>query len=150
MIVSASEPWRSLGEGVDFSRTLSRGSSVRAFVARLGKTVAGFVVFTPEPVFARGGYLRAIAVAPEARKTGIGKALLRFAEQETARFAPNLYLCVSSFNRKARAFYRHLGYKKVGSIPGLIVPGASELILRKQLWEVSPARRQRIHQDTLW
>jgi ribosomal protein S18 acetylase RimI-like enzyme len=105
--------------------------------------VAGFVLFTPEPVFARGGYLRAIAVAPEARNQGVGKALLRFAEQETARLAPNLYLCVSSFNRKAGAFYRHFGYKKIGTIPGLIVPGASELILWKQLWEPSPDLRKR-------
>jgi ribosomal protein S18 acetylase RimI-like enzyme len=95
--------------------------------------VAGFVIFTPLPVFARGGYLRAIAVAPDRRRKSIGRKLLSFAERETARHAGHLYLCVSSFNRQAQAFYRKCGYRKVGAVPGLIKPGISEHIYWKRL-----------------
>ena len=136
-IVAISEPWKTLREGIDFLPSIKRK---QAFVATIEGAVAGFVIFTPEPVFARGGYLRAIAVAPAIRGFGIGQRLLAFAEEKTARKAPNLYLCVSSFNRGARAFYRLCGYQKVGSIRDLVRKGASEDIYRKALG--TPGRRQ--------
>ncbi len=129
-IVKTSEPWKSLQEDIDFSRFISLK---QAYVCVAGEETAGFVIFTPEPVFARGGYLRAIGVSPHMRGQGIGKKLMIFAEKETARRARNLYLCVSSFNRRAQAFYNSLGYTRVGKIPGLITPGTSEYILWKPL-----------------
>lgn len=130
VIVAGSEPWKSLGEGLDFTPHIA---ARHAFVCMVGNDPAGFVIFTPEPVFARGGYLRALAVAPDMRRLGLGKALLSFAEERIARKAANLYLCVSSFNRQAQAFYTSRGYAKVGAIPDLIQCGASEFIYRKQL-----------------
>lgn len=133
-IVAASEPWRTLGETMDFSALLRPGKSpLRAFVCLDAGNVAGFVIFTPLPVFARGGYLRAIAVAPDLRRRSIGRKLLSFAERETAHHAGHLYLCVSSFNRQAQAFYRKCGYRKVGEVPGLVRPGMSERIYWKRL-----------------
>jgi len=133
-IVAASEPWKKLGETIDFSTLLSaRKAAVRASVCLAAGTVAGFVIFTPLPVFARGGYLRAIGVAPDLRRQNVGRKLLSFAERETARYTGHLYLCVSSFNRQAQAFYRECGYRKVGAVPGLIKPGISEYIYWKRL-----------------
>ncbi len=132
-IVAAPGPWKRLGETIDFSTMLRAGKAVRASVCLDAGAVAGFVIFTPLPVFARGGYLRAIAVAPHRRRRSIGRKLLSFAERETARHAGHLYLCVSSFNRQAQAFYRKCGYRKVGAVPGLIRPGISEYIYWKRL-----------------
>lgn len=133
-IVSASEPWLTLGEGVDFRRFISLK---QAYVSMTGSGVhaepAGFIIFTPEPVFARGGYLRAIGVDSHARRNGVGRSLVSFAERETARRCPNFYLCVSSFNRQARSFYRKLGYVPVGKLPDLLMPGATEYIYWKRL-----------------
>jgi [ribosomal protein S18]-alanine N-acetyltransferase len=129
-IAAVSEPWLTLNERIDFLKYIRLK---QAFVCLLGDKPAGFVIFTPEPVFARGGYLRAIGVDPAMRRRGIGRMLLGFAEGMTARRSPNLYLCVSSFNRKARAFYKSLGYTRVGKLPGLIMPGASEYIFWKKL-----------------
>jgi ribosomal protein S18 acetylase RimI-like enzyme len=129
-IAALSEPWKSLREGIDFARYVFLK---QAYVCVIGRETAGFVIFTAEPVFARGGYLRAISVAPEMRRCGIGKMLLDFAEEMTAKRSPNLYLCVSSFNRKAQAFYNSLGYTRVGKIPGLIATGTSEYIYWKHL-----------------
>ena len=129
-IVGVSEPWKTLRESVDFLPSIKRK---QAFVAVIGGAVAGFVVFTPEPVFARGGYLRAIGVAPAVRGSGFGRLLMAFAESMTAKKAPNFFLCVSSFNKEGQAFYRKCGYKKVGKLDGLIKKGASEFIYWKKL-----------------
>lgn len=129
-ITAASEPWKTLHEQVDF---LSYLALKQAHVCTIGDAIAGFILFTPEPVFARGGYVRAVGVDPAMRRQGIGRKLLAFAESRIARRSPNVYLCVSSFNRQGQAFYRGLGYTRVGKLPGLIVPNASEYIFWKRL-----------------
>jgi ribosomal protein S18 acetylase RimI-like enzyme len=93
----------------------------------------GFILFTAEPVFARGGYLRAIGVAPSLRGEGIGSKLMAFAEKAVSRQAQYFYLCVSSFNRMGQAFYKKRGYTRVGTLPGLTSPEASEYIYWKRL-----------------
>jgi ribosomal protein S18 acetylase RimI-like enzyme len=129
-IVSASDPWKTLREGVDFSPPIRKHE---AYVCLVDRTVSGFVLFAAGPVFARGGYLRAIGVRPDMRRHGIGRRLLAFAETTTAKQAPNLFLCVSSFNRSAQAFYRKCGYRKVGQVRGLVRRGLSENIYWKRL-----------------
>lgn len=129
-IVASSEPWKTLRGTVDFLPSIKRK---HAFVAVIEGAVAGFVIFTPEPVFARGGYLRAIGVASAIRGSGIGKLLMAFAERTTAKTAPNFFLCVSSFNKTAMAFYKKCGYAKIGKIDGLIRKGAAEYVYWKKL-----------------
>ena len=138
-IAVCSEPWRSLQENIDFRPYIERK---QAHVCTIDGKPAGFIVFTPEPVFARGGYLRAIGVDPGWRRRGIGKKLLAYAEARTMRQAPNFYLCVSSFNRRAQAFYKRLGYDRVGKIPDLILAGSSELIYWKRLRPLSGEKRR--------
>ncbi len=133
-IVAQSEPWRTLGEGVDFRRfILAKQAYVCVTKDRGSAAVAGFIVFTPEPIFARGGYLRALGVAPEARRQGVGRGLVSFAENRTVRQSRNFFLCVSSFNRKAQKFYMELGYERAGTLPDLVVTGKSEYIYWKRL-----------------
>jgi ribosomal protein S18 acetylase RimI-like enzyme len=129
-VVAVSEPWITLHERVDFLTYLALK---QAYVCMIGDAPAGFILFTPEPVFARGGYVRAIGVDPAMRRQGIGRKLLAFAESRMAHTCPNVYLCVSSFNRRGQAFYKGLGYTRVGKLPGLIVPDASEYIYWKSL-----------------
>jgi len=136
-ITSASEPWKSLKEQIDFARYISLKQS---YVCIDSGRVAGFIIFTPEPVFARGGYLRALGVAPGIRRKGIGEKLMTFAESKTAHRSHFFYLCVSSFNRKAQSFYKKRGYSKVGALPGLIMPGATEFIYWKKLRNSSQKR----------
>jgi ribosomal protein S18 acetylase RimI-like enzyme len=140
-IVAVSEPWKTLRERIDFSKYIVLKE---AYVFIQEGETAGFIIFTPEPVFARGGYIRAVAVAPVMRRHGIGEKLLAFAETVIARRAPHAYLCVSSFNRRGQMFYRSLGYRRVGSLPDLIVRGASEYIYWKRLRPL-PLKNRRIH-----
>lgn len=133
-IVSVSDPWKRLGERLDFSSLISRErSDLKAYVCVVDRKAVGFIVFTSGPVFARGGYLRAIGVSPSMHRLGIGTRLLTYAEKTTALKSPNFYLCVSSFNRSAQVFYKKLGYTRVGKIPDLLVPGSSEHIYWKRL-----------------
>lgn len=133
-IVTLSEPWMTLGEQVDFKVYIALKQAYVCTVSNAGKTeVAGFVIFTADPVFARGGYLRAIGVAQSMRRHGIGRKLLAFAESMIARRCDNIFLCVSSFNRSAQTFYKKLGYTRAGKLPGLLVPGESEYIYWKRL-----------------
>ncbi len=133
-IVAASEPWKTLREKVDFRQAITaRQAYVCIRRTSNGAETAGFILFAPGPVFARGGYLRAIGVAPALRGRGLGGTLLAFAEKAVSRQAICLYLCVSSFNRKGQRFYKKHGYTRVGTLPGLISPGASEYIYWKRL-----------------
>ena len=142
-ITSVSDPWKTLHDRIDFEKYIRLK---QAYVCMSGEELAGFIIFTPEPVFARGGYLRAIGVSPSLRRCGIGRRLLTFAEKETAHSAQYLYLCVSSFNRKAQAFYRDQGYARAGKLAGLIVPGVSEYIYWKRLRPTSQKTR-RVYRD---
>ncbi len=133
-IVSASEPWKRLQESVNFRAfPKDNRTGTMAYVCVCRSETVGFVLFIPEPVFARGGYLRALGVAPGFRGKGIGKKLLLFAEQKTARRSLHLFLCVSSFNRAGQRFYKKLGYCKAGSLPDIIRPGIAEFIYWKRL-----------------
>lgn len=140
-IVAVSEPWKTLRERIDFSKYIALN---QAYVCIQKGETAGFIIFTPEPVFARGGYIRAVAVSPIVRRHGIGEKLLAFAETMIARQASHAYLCVSSFNRRGQMFYRSLGYTRVGSLPDLVMRGASEYIYWKRLRPL-PLKNRRIH-----
>ena len=142
-ITEASDPWKTLNERIDFIKYILLK---QAYVCMAGEVLTGFIIFTPEPVFARGGYLRAIGVSRSMRRRGIGRRLLSFAEKETAHCSQYLYLCVSSFNRAAQAFYQDRGYARAGKLADLIVPGSSEYIYWKRLRPISQKTR-RVHCD---
>ncbi|MDH4164507.1 MAG: GNAT family N-acetyltransferase [Nitrospirota bacterium] len=129
-IVRTSEPWKTLRERVDFSAAIR---SKQVYVALIEGAVAGFVIFTAGPVFARGGYLRALGVAPAIRGLGIGRQLMKFAEKTAVKQSQNFFLCVSSFNKPGQLFYKSLGYAKAGKLDNLIKQGVSELIYWKRL-----------------
>ena len=138
-ITDFSDPWITLNDRIDFKKYIHLK---QAYVGMQGGQLAGFIIFTPEPVFARGGYLRAIGVSSSLRRCGIGRRLLSYAEKETARGSQCLYLCVSTFNRNAQAFYRDQGYTRAGKLADLIGPGLSEYIYWKQLKPLSRKTRR--------
>jgi ribosomal protein S18 acetylase RimI-like enzyme len=58
------------------------------------------------------GWVYYLAVLPEHRRRGVGRALMRRVEAELAtRGCPKINLQVRSTNRQAVSFYRHLGYQ---------------------------------------
>ncbi len=48
------------------------------------------------------GYIRTVAVEPCFQGQGLGRTLVAFAEERILRESPNVFICVSSFNARAR------------------------------------------------
>ncbi|HLI86217.1 MAG TPA: ribosomal protein S18-alanine N-acetyltransferase [Bryobacteraceae bacterium] len=81
-------------------------------VAAEGARVAGFLV--GRTLAPREHELLDLAVAPEFRRQGIGKALLR---DWLKRARGDVFLEVRPSNSTARLFYKLLGFQEVGSRP---------------------------------
>ena len=128
-MILKSEPWVTLR--FDYRTTLAalRDKRREVYLARVGKRLAGFIVLNLIGPFR--GYIQVLAVWPEWRGRGIGKKLLAFAEKRIFRESPNVFLCVSSFNKGGQRFYKRLGYRKVGELKDYVVKGHSEFLMRK-------------------
>jgi len=82
--------------------------------------------------------LLTLAVHPEARRRGLGRALVdAFEEAAAARGAAEVLLEVAVTNAAARALYGGLGYVAVGRRPGYYrraaAPPVDALVLRREL-----------------
>jgi ribosomal protein S18 acetylase RimI-like enzyme len=126
-----SEPWVTLR--FDYKTTLAaiRDKKREVYLARVGGKLAGLVVLNL--IGPLRGYVNVIGVWPEWRGRGIGQKLLAFAEARIFRESPNVFLCVSSFNKEAQRLYKRLGYRKVGELKDYVVKGHSEFLMRKTL-----------------
>ncbi len=128
-LMAASDPWKRLG--ITYDRCLN---SVKApfgelYAARDGSEIRGLVQIIMYGTLK--GYIRALCVAPGCRDMGLGARLMLRAERRIAAVSPNVFLCVSSFNKDALRFYKRLGYKKTGVLKDFLVKGSDELLLRK-------------------
>jgi ribosomal-protein-alanine N-acetyltransferase len=127
--LETSEPWLTLRRGYKHSIKPLMDPSREVYVATQGKEIVGFVLLDVRGPFR--GYIHLLCVMPEWRNRGIGTVLIKHVEQRVFRQHPNVFLCVSSFNRAAQRFYKRMGFKRVGTIPDYIVKGHSELLMRK-------------------
>ena len=128
-LMAASEPWITLGRSYEVSLAIIQDPSREVYVARDETGLAGFLVLCMTGAFV--GYIQTICIDPARRGQGLGSKLVEFAEQRILRVSPNIFMCVSSFNRDAMRLYQRLGYKMVGELTDYIVRGHSEFLLRK-------------------
>jgi ribosomal protein S18 acetylase RimI-like enzyme len=131
-LMAASEPWVTLGRGLEACRAACRRPELLMFVAREDGAPTGFVLANPRGV-AGAPYIASIAVSEAARGRGIGARLLDHAAQHFRAEARHLFLCVSSFNAGARRFYERLGWKAVGELEEFVIEGASEILMHLRL-----------------
>lgn len=130
--MASSEPWITLGRGLQQCRAACQRPEYELFVARYSGRPQGFVLLHPRGAMG-SPYVASIAVAPEARGQGLGAGLLSFAEERYRNRARHIFLCVSAFNHRARKLYERLGYQAVGELPDYIIPGAAEILMHKWL-----------------
>ena len=142
-IMAASEPWVTLGRDFAASLTLLREPSREVYVAVHAdtRTVIGFVILSMHGAFT--GYVQSIAIHEDWRGRGLGRRLMAYAEERIFRDSPNVFICVSDFNARARALYEHLGYTVVGELRDYIVAGHSEWLLRKSIGTLNDWRPPR-------
>lgn len=136
----ASDPWKTLG--ASYERCLE-GFSDRnkfCFLIRFENSPIGFLILIKQGVLR--GYIATIFIAPEYQGKGFGSQVIAFAEKELFKEFPNVFLCVSSFNKKAEKLYRRLGYSKIGVLKDFFVSGYDETILRKSRGPISSHRKK--------
>jgi [ribosomal protein S18]-alanine N-acetyltransferase len=132
LLLSASDPWLTLGISFDQCLKVCNDPEYIVFTAYLSEEPCGAVIIDPRG-FAGSAYIKSIAVSPEFRNRNIGAALLSYAGDYCRKTSKWLALCVSSFNRKAEKFYMRNGFHKAGELDNYLIEGASEIIMIKKL-----------------
>jgi ribosomal protein S18 acetylase RimI-like enzyme len=130
-MMAESEPWLTLGRTYEASLAVVQEPSREVYVARDESGLAGFLILCMTGAFV--GYIQTVCIHPDRRGHGLGSKLVEFAEQRILAESPNVFMCVSSFNRDARRLYERLGYQVIGELTDYIVQGHSEILLRKSL-----------------
>ncbi len=129
LLMAASDPWLRLGIKYDSCLKNIKTPFRELHGAKDADGLKGLVLITMYGTLK--GYIQALCVAPAARGRGLGESLLRYAEERIAKDSPNVFLCVSSFNKGAIRFYHRLGYRKTGLFKDFLVKGSDEILMRK-------------------
>ena len=130
-MMADSEPWMTLRRDYDASLKMLTDPSREVYLAIVNSQMVGFTILMMEGTFV--GYIQSVCIAPEWRGQGIGSQLMSFAERRIFSEIPNVFICVSSFNKGALQLYERLGYKVIGELKDYIVSGHSEILLRKTI-----------------
>ncbi len=131
-LMAGSDPWITLRVSLEQCRKACLDPEYLLYVAHWDGCPCGAIVLQRRGV-AGSPYVKSIAVSDEYRSRGIGARLIDFAEDLFRGEAKHIFLCVSSFNIRARKFYELHGYRAVGEFKDYIVEGASEILMHKAL-----------------
>lgn len=115
----------------DLEQALSRGDGLLLAV-EAGRPV-GMAWFLRHGTLGVGGYLKLMAILPNAQSRGVGGKLLAVFEARLAESAGHGFLLCSDFNTAAQAFYERHGWTRVGALPGLVLADVAELVYWKRL-----------------
>ena len=127
------DPWHRMGYAAaamaGYLAAREPGTCRRA-ILHDGRVIGAVSVRHP---WLRGPYLELLALLPGDQSRGAGAAILDWMTAEVQGRANSLWVCASSFNGRALAFYERHGFVRVGDLDGLVVPGFAEILLRKRL-----------------
>lgn len=138
-LMAESEPWLTLGRSYADSLRIVQDPTREVYLARDEAGLAGFLILCMTGAFV--GYIQTICIDPHRRGRGLGTRLVEFAEERILEESPNVFLCVSSFNRDAWRLYERLGYQVIGELTDYIIQGYSEILLRKTVGPLATFRR---------
>ncbi|MCX6544537.1 MAG: N-acetyltransferase [Acidobacteria bacterium] len=131
-LMAASEPWLTLRRPYDACLASCWHPLDELHIAEIDGGRCGFVLVRPQGI-AGAPYVVSIAVADAFRSRGVGRAMIAFVAKRFATRARHLFLCVSSFNLRAKALYEREGFVQVGELPDFIIEGASERLMCRRL-----------------
>jgi GNAT superfamily N-acetyltransferase len=120
----------------DFERGLAHDDLI--VVADMDLPARGFAWCLLDGMFGSFPYLKRFGVDPALAGKGLGRLLLDSLERQLLdRQHRDLFLLVSDFNIDAQRFYQRHGYREIGRVPELVLPGVTEVLFRKQLTGLS-------------
>ncbi len=132
--LAAMPPWSVIGWPADrMAKGLKQAlPSVKRFEVRADGALAGIIVVHDR--FLHGAYLQLLAVLPDFQGRKLGHRLLEWMEAEARRAeARQLWVCVSTFNTRAQAFYKRFGFEAVAVLDKLVTDASDEIFMRKRL-----------------
>jgi ribosomal protein S18 acetylase RimI-like enzyme len=129
LMMSKTDPWITLGMNYDQCVTAFEGTCKEIYVIETENIISGFVILQICGTFS--GYIQTICIDEVYRGRGFGKKLLHFCEERIYKFSPNVFICVSSFNKGAIKLYYEFGFKLIGELENFVKDGFTELLLRK-------------------
>jgi ribosomal-protein-alanine N-acetyltransferase len=98
-----------------------------ALLAEFAGRIAGFAILS---ILGPEAELESIAVAPEAQRQGVGRALLHAAfSASLSAGAATLLLEIRASNTSAAALYRQTGFRETGRRPGYYTDPKEDAIL---------------------
>jgi ribosomal protein S18 acetylase RimI-like enzyme len=127
--MSKTDPWITLEMNYDQCLKAFEGNWKEIYIIESENEIAGFVIIQICGTFS--GYIQTICISETYRGNGFGSTLLQFCEERILKFSPNVFICVSSFNKRAAKLYYDFGFKLVGELDNFVKEGYSELLLRK-------------------
>ena len=128
-MMSVTDPWITLGMNYELCLKAFEGGCKEIYVVETENVIAGFVIIQTCGTFS--GYIQTICIDEPYRGRGFGKKLLQFCEERILKFSPNIFICVSSFNKGAIKLYHVFGFKLIGELENFVKEGFTELLLRK-------------------
>ena len=139
LMMSGSEPWITLKRDLEACKEAMRGDHKEVYIGTENGELLGFIVLQTAGTFR--GYIQSICISPERRGSGLGTALIQFAENRIFSFSPNVFMLVSSFNESAAHLYFRLGYEKIGTLKNFVREGYDEYLLRKTIGPLNNFQR---------
>jgi ribosomal-protein-alanine N-acetyltransferase len=128
-IMAVTDPWLKLGMDIGICINAFEGDHREVYIAVYEGELAGFVIIQVTGTFS--GYIQSICISEKYRGRGFGTILMNACEKRILEFSPNIFICVSVFNHRARKLYESMGYKLVGELESFLREGFTELLLRK-------------------
>jgi len=140
-LMAANEPWITLQRSYENSIPLLQDPLSEVYLFKKEKERLGFIMLKLKGSFT--GYIQTIVISEAARGQGLGEAAIRFAEEVIFAISPNAFICVSSFNHRARKLYLRLGYEQVGILKDYVIRGYDEIFMRKTRGSLNDFKKQK-------
>ncbi|NWJ50258.1 MAG: GNAT family N-acetyltransferase [Bacteroidetes bacterium] len=128
-MMAKSDPWITLGMNYDLCIKAFEGALKEIYIVSVNEEIVGFVILQMGGTFK--GYIQTLCVSEAYRGKGYGKKLLHFCEKRILTISPNIFICVSLFNKGAIKLYEEFGFKRIGELENFVKEGFTELLLRK-------------------
>ena len=129
MMMAKTDPWITLEMDCKNCLKAFDGQCKEIYVVETKNEIVGFVILQVCGTFA--GYIQTICIGADHRGKGYGKKLLGFCEERILKISPNIFICVSSFNKGAFRLYKEFGFVVIGNLDNFVKEGFTEILMRK-------------------